>query len=157
MTQGSELHLTQIIDKLGGKESEKESLKEGDDLTESVKIDPNEKINLSLTNIPQTSSDDGTKSVVTNELDRALIFRTNYTNTKEVISNIDSVGLQREEEKPINRNEIKIQDNCDKKSAIDELFRKEPKKDVSRTCGEVLLFRRNVPVIRNLSTCTKFK
>ena len=129
MTQGSELHLTHIIDKLGGKESEKESLKEGDDLTSSVKIDPNEKINLSLTNIPQPSSDDGTKSVVTNELDRALIFRTNYTNTKEIISNIDSDGLQREEEKPINRNEIKIQDNYDKKSAIDELFRKEPKKD----------------------------
>ena len=129
MTQGSELHLTNIIDKLGGKESEKESLKEGEVLTESVKIDPNEKINLSLTNIPQPSNDDGTKSVVTNELDRALIFRTNYTNTKEIISNIDSDGLQREEEKPVNKNEIKIQDNCDKKSAIDELFRKEPKKD----------------------------
>ena len=46
MTQGSELYLNAIIDKLVEKDSEKES----DGLTNSVKIDPNEVIHLGLTN-----------------------------------------------------------------------------------------------------------
>ena len=138
MTQGSELYLNAIIDKLEGEESEKES--EG--LSDSIKIDPNEVIHLGLTNI-QLPSDEGTPSVITNELDKACIKTNDYTKSKDIISNIESSGLQREIEKPNNvNNELNqeknsgslnsstnINNNNDKKSGIDILFGKEKKKD----------------------------
>ena len=77
MTQGSELYLNAIIDKLVEKDSEKES----DGLTNSVKIDPNEVIHLGLTNF-QLPKDEGTHSVITNELDKACIKQTTIQNRK---------------------------------------------------------------------------
>jgi len=136
MTKGSELNLNVIIDKLDDKESEKES--EG--LTDSVKIDPNEVIHLGITNF-QIPSDEGTPSVITNELDKACIKTNDYTKSKDIISNIDSSGLQREIEKPNNiKNELNQENGSlnastninninDKKSGIDILFGKEKKKD----------------------------
>ena len=136
MTKGSELNLNVIIDKLDDKVSEKES--EG--LTDSVKIDPNEVIHLGITNF-QIPSDEGTPSVITNELDKACIKTNDYTKSKDIISNIDSSGLQREIEKPNNiKNELNQENGSlnastninninDKKSGIDILFGKEKKKD----------------------------
>ena len=145
MTQGSELYLNEIIDKLVEKDSEKES----DGLTDSVKIDPNEVIHLGLTNF-QLPKDEGTHSVITNELDKACIKTNDFTKSKDIISNIDSSGLQREGEKPTNvKTELNQEKNNssfnastninninEKKSGIDILFGKEIKKDQSELIKE---------------------
>ena len=145
MTQGSELYLNAIIDELVEKDSEKES----DGLTNSVKIDPNKVIHLGLTNF-QLPKDEGTHSVITNELDKACIKTNDYTKSKDIISNIDSSGLPREVEKPTNvKTELNQEKNNssfnantninninEKKSGIDILFGKETKKDQNELIKE---------------------
>ena len=138
MTQGSELHLTTIIDKLGGKESEKDP----EDLTDSVKIDPNEEIHLGLTNY-QASNDEGNPSVLTNPLNKAIIRTHDFTKSKDMMSNIESEILPREEPEKNEKNNLNILNkkssknnkSLDKKSAID-LFRQEPKKDENEIIKE---------------------
>ena len=139
MTQGSELYLTTIIEKLVDKESPKESEKESEENAESLKIDPNEEIHLGLTNY-QISNDEGNPSMITNPLNKAIIRTHDFTKSKDIISNIDSSGVPKEEleksqefVKALNKKPSKTSnninnENIDKKSAID-LFRQEPKKD----------------------------
>ena len=139
MTQGSELYLTTIIEKLVDKESPKESEKESEENAESLKIDPNEEIHLGLTNY-QISNDEGNPSMITNPLNKAIIRTHDFTKSKDIISNIDSSGVPKEEleksqefvkalnKKPSKTSNNNNNDNIDKKSAID-LFRQEPKKD----------------------------
>ena len=136
MTQGSELYLNTIIEKLVDKDSPKESEKESEDNAESLKIDPNEEIHLGLTNY-QMSNDEGNPSMITNPLNKAIIRTHDFTKSKDIISNIDSDGVPKEEpeksqdfSKTLNKKPSKTSNNNnnDKKSAID-LFRLEPKKD----------------------------
>ena len=136
MTQGSELYLNTIIEKLVDKDSPKESEKESEDNAESLKIDPNEEIHLGLTNY-QMSNDEGNPSMITNPLNKAIIRTHDFTKSKDIISNIDSDGVPKEEpeksqdfSKTLNKKPSKTSNNInnDKKSAID-LFRLEPKKD----------------------------
>ena len=135
MTQGSELYLSTIIDNIGGKESEKDL----EDLTDSVKIDPNEEIHLGLTNY-QVSNDEGNPSMLTNPLNKAIIRTHDFTKSKDMISNIESDFLQREEQEKTEKNNNLMKKpsknkSLDKKSAI-ELFRQEPKKDENEIIKE---------------------
>ena len=145
MTKGSELYLNNIIDNIGGKESEKESKKESEELTESVKTEePNEEIHLALTNI-QPGNDEGNPSMITNELNKAYIRTNDYTKSKEIISNIDSDGVPKEEEKTEKSELEKIQlkkknsktnninNNTYDKS---DIFKPQPKKDQNELIKE---------------------
>ena len=131
MTQGSELYLTTIIDIVGGKESEKES----ENLSDSVKIDPNEEIHLGLTNY-QISNDEGNPSMITNQLNKAIIRTHDFTKSKDIISNIESEDPEMEKIEKNNLNKKPSKTSIsDKKSAID-LFRQEPKKDENEIIKE---------------------
>ena len=131
MTQGSELYLTTIIDIVGGKESEKES----ENLSDSVKIDPNEEIHLGLTNY-QISNDEGNPSMITNQLNKAIIRTHDFTKSKDIISNIESEEPEMEKIEKNNLNKKPSKTSIsDKKSAID-LFRQEPKKDENEIIKE---------------------
>ena len=145
MTKGSELYLNNIIDNIGGKDSEKESKKESEELTESVKTEePNEEIHLALTNI-QPGNDEGNPSMITNELNKAYIRTNDYTKSKEIISNIDSDGVPKEEEKTEKSELEKIQlkkknsktnninNNTYDKS---DIFKPQPKKDQNELIKE---------------------
>ena len=151
ISQGSELFLNEVIDKLGGYE-ENNSIKDNLNNTsnindniikeidsDSVKIDSKEDLNLGLTNIPTTDEKSDT-SQVTNELNKALIRTNDFTKSKDFTSNIDA-SIPREEEKEetgkenkkISKKDTKNSNiiNEDKKT-IEMLFNnQEPKKDES--------------------------
>ena len=147
ISQGSELYLNDIIDKLGGEE-ENSSVKE-DDLnninnmvkdnniiiqerdSDSVKIDSEEDLKLRLTNIPISDDKDDT-SLLTNELNKACIRTNDNIKSKDYLSNID-MDIPRENEKedgggkPIKRLSKKNSKNSnninnDKKTGIEMLF-----------------------------------
>ena len=129
MTQGSQLYLNTILDALGDKESEKES----EDLTDSVKIDPNEKINLNfnITN-DQVSNDDGKSaksSLLSNLLNKAIIRTHDFTKSKDIIDSKDEIDKNNFNKKPSKTS------NSDKKPTFD-IFRQDTKKDENEIIKE---------------------
>ena len=142
ISQGSELYLNEIIDKLGGEEEEVNNPIKEDELnsintnqniineidSNSVKIDSKEEIKLALTNIPSSDERDNA-SQLTNELNKA------YIKSKDCISNIES-DIPREDEKDETKKIKKFSkkntknSNNEKKTGLDIFFNnKEPKKD----------------------------
>ena len=153
MTKASEQNLNNIIKRLDGEEVEEEKENENDEFY-SLKIDPDEKIDLGLTSYQISNEKSITPSTITNELNKAIIRTFDYTKSKDAISNIDSeLPREEEKEKSDNKSENKSlpkknsktsninninntkdydktkDNNYDKKSAIDELLKPEPKKN----------------------------
>ena len=154
ISQGSELYLNEIINKLGGDE-EDSSIKE-EDLnninniskennniiqeidSDSVKIDWKEDLKLGLTNIPTIDEKENT-SLVTNELNKACIRTNDNIKSRDYLSNID-MDIPRENDKEesgkdnkkYNKKNTKNSNiiNNDKKTGIEILFNnQEQKKD----------------------------
>ena len=154
ISQGSELYLNEIIDKLGG-DKEDSSIKE-EDLnntnniskennniiqkidSDSVKIDWKEDLKLGLTNLPTNDEKENT-SLVTNELNKACIKTNDNIKSRDYLSNID-MDIPRENDKDesgkVNKKFSKKNTknsnilNNDKKTGIEILFNnQEQKKD----------------------------
>jgi hypothetical protein len=155
ISQGSELFLNEVIDKLGGYE-ENNSIKDNLNNTsnindniikeidsDSVKIDSKEDLKLCLTNIP-TTDEKSDISQITNELNKACI-RTNDNIKSNLTSNIDlSIPREEEKEEPgknykkISKKDTKNSNNINEdKKTIEMLFNnQEPKKDESALIEE---------------------
>ena len=150
ISQGSELFLNEVIDKLGGFEEDnsiKDNLNNTSNIndniikeidSDSVKIDSKEDLKLCLTNIPITDEKSDT-SQLTSVLNKACIRTNDNIRSKDFISNIDS-SIPREEEKEeigkdyrkISKKDTKNSNNInDDKKTIEMLFNQEPKKDES--------------------------
>ena len=110
ISQGSELYLNEVIDKLGGFEENNLIKEEGLNNTtkinenfineidsDSVKIDSKEDLKLALTNIPLSDEKDNT-SQITNELNKACIRTNDNIKSKDLMSNID-LEIPKEDEK----------------------------------------------------------
>ena len=155
ISQGSEIFLNEVIDKLGGfKEdnSMKDNLNNTSNIndniikeidSDSVKIDSKEDLKLCLTNIP-TTDEKSDISQITNELNKACI-RTNDNIKSNLTSNIDlSIPREEEKEEPgknykkISKKDTKNSNNINEdKKTIEMLFNnQEPKKDESALIEE---------------------
>ena len=143
MTKNSELYITNILDNLDGKEDEKQV----ENNSSSAKIDTNEEIKLGLTNYQASNDKSNNHSEITNELNKALIRTHGITK-----SNIDSDDNEEDKEKSDNKSDYKSlpkksnknnnliniinTKELDKKSAIDDLLKPEPKKDENEIIKE---------------------
>ena len=139
MTKNSELYITNILDNLDGKEDEKQV----ENNSSSAKIDTNEEIKLGLTNYQASNDKSNNHSEITNELNKALIRTHGITK-----SNIDSDDNEEDKEKSDNKSDYKSlpkksnknnnliniinTKELDKKSAIDDLLKPEPKKESNK-------------------------